>query len=94
VNPSTSPGEKRREARQAAKGSVTIQSTGLRAINIEGELMDISVSGFRMAHQEHSLEPGQTVEFSHAGTKGTARVVWNRIVEQRVESGFFILARR
>ena len=58
---------------------------------VEGRLVDLSTGGFRMAHSSSDLLRGQVVEFSHAEAKGSARVVWNRILENRIETGFLIL---
>jgi hypothetical protein len=58
---------------------------------IEGQLLDIAQSGFRARHECHTLFSGQVVEFQHARAQGRARVVWTRIVGDRIESGFFIL---
>jgi hypothetical protein len=54
--------------------------------------MDLSASGFRMAHANQSLQSGQLVEFSHSFAVGVARVMWNRIMDHRVETGFRIVA--
>ena len=56
--------------------------------------MDVSPSGFRMAHANQSLHSGQMVEFSHSLAIGAARVMWNRIMDQRVETGFRIVTTR
>jgi hypothetical protein len=56
-------------------------------------LVDVSVSGLRVAHQCATLETGQVVEFSHPEAYGKARVVWNRIAGNRVETGLFRLKR-
>lgn len=84
------PREQRREPRRAVKGNVRV--SGVRG-EIEGQLVDVSASGFRMAHAESSFEPGQVVEFGHAEAAGKARVIWNRISAGRVETGFFIVER-
>ena len=84
--------EKRREDRRDATGTVRVRFSDPRTVEIEGELMDISSSGFRMAHGCASLEAGQLVEFSHVEAAGRARVMWNRILAERVESGFLVLA--
>jgi hypothetical protein len=89
AGPSKSP-EKRREQRRRASGAVLVRVPGPRGKIIEGRLLDMSVSGFRMAHECASLETGQVVEFSHHESAGRARVMWNRIVERSVESGFFV----
>ncbi len=85
-----SPRELRREPRRQAKGSVTIQT--VRA-EVQGQLVDVSESGFRMAHGDASLEPGQVLEFAHREAVGHARVIWNRIMSGRVETGFLIVER-
>lgn len=61
-------------------------------VEIEGRLMDVSPGGFRMSHHFASLAAGQVVEFSHIEAKGRARVIWNRIVAERVETGFLVVA--
>ena len=56
--------------------------------------MDVSASGFRMTHANQALQSGQIVEFSHSLAVGAARVMWNRIMDQRVETGFLIVTTR
>jgi len=83
--------EKRREIRQPAEGPVLVRFADPQPLDILGQLMDISPSGFRMSHANQSLHSGQMVEFSHHLAVGAARVMWNRIVDQRVETGFLIV---
>jgi hypothetical protein len=83
--------EKRREQRRRGTGSVEIRFGDPKARRVEGVLIDVSASGFRMAHQDAALEAGQIVEFSHPEAAGKARVMWNRIVEGRVETGFLLV---
>ena len=83
--------EKRREVRQPAEGPVLVSFSDPQRMDILGDLMDLSPSGFRMAHANQSLHSGQIVEFSHHLAVGAARVMWNRIVDQRVETGFLIV---
>jgi hypothetical protein len=85
--------EKRREQRSKASGSVFVSFRDSRDHKIEGQLIDVSQSGFRMAHAETSLPTGQIVEFSHSRTSGQARVMWNRIAEGTVETGFLVIGR-
>ena len=85
-----SPRELRREPRHRTKGTVTIHT--VRA-EIQGQLVDVSESGFRVAHGDSSLEPGQVLEFVHREAAGHARVIWNRIFSGRVETGFLIVER-
>jgi hypothetical protein len=83
--------EKRREERREASGVVRVNFADPQPRHIEGRLKDISVSGFRMAHGFTSLVTGQEVDFSHAEAQGKARVIWNRIVADRVETGFLVI---
>jgi hypothetical protein len=83
--------EQRREPRQPAEGPVLVRFADPQPLEILGELIDVSPGGFRMAHANHSLQSGQMVEFSHSQAVGAARVMWNRIMDQRVETGFRIV---
>jgi hypothetical protein len=84
--------EKRRESRRPADGVAQVEFDNPRPVKIEGRLMDVSPSGFRMAHSHTSLAAGQVVEFSHSEASGSARVMWNRILDRRVETGFLVIA--
>ena len=83
--------EKRREIRQPAEGPVLVNFSNPQPMEILGELVDVSASGFRMSHANQSLHSGQLVGFSHSYAFGTARVMWNRIMDQRVETGFLVV---
>jgi hypothetical protein len=91
-SPRPRPRDARREPRHAAEGSVSVKFHNPRAQKVEGRLVDLSAGGFRMAHSSTDLLLGLVVEFTHAEAKGSARVVWNRIMENRVETGFLILS--
>ena len=82
--------EQRKEPRRSAKGKVTVLTDRAEVL---GQLVDVSDSGFRMAHENASLEPGQILAFTHREAAGRARVIWNRIVSDRVETGFLIVER-
>lgn len=84
--------EKRQEIRQPAAGPVLVHFSDPQPMEILGELVDMSTSGFRMSHANQSLQSGQLVEFSHPFAIGVARVMWNRILDDRVETGFRIAA--
>jgi hypothetical protein len=86
--------EKRREMRQPAEGPVLVRFADPQPLEVLGQLMDVSPSGFRMSHANQALHSGQMVEFSHSLAVGAARVMWNRIVDQRVETGFLIVTTR
>ena len=85
--------EKRREARRSGSGTVRVTFTDPEPLEIDGRLMDISISGFRMAHDCASLQSGQVVEFAHIEATGRARVMWNRILAGGVETGFLVFTR-
>jgi hypothetical protein len=84
--------DQRREERRIASGRVHVRCSDPQPMEIEGQLIDISASGFRMVHTCISLAAGQMVEFAHPEAAGSARVMWNRVLAERVESGFFVLA--
>lgn len=83
--------EQRAEVRSPARGEVLFVADGPGARQFRGDLIDYSRRGFRAAHPQTSLSSGQRIRFRHAFGEGRAVVMWNRIVEQHVESGFFIL---
>ncbi len=83
--------EKRREHRREASGLVRVRFSDPQPQDVEGRLMDVSSSGFRMAHGYAPLAAGQIVEFAHLEATGRARVIWNRIVEGKVETGFLVV---
>jgi len=82
--------DQRREQRRPADGLVTVRF-GEPPREVQGRLVDVSTSGFRIAHDCKTLESGQTVEFSHPEAQGKARVVWNRIADAGVESGLVLV---
>lgn len=84
--------EKRRETRRAASGNVRVKFTDPEPLEIAGRLMDVSISGFRMAHDFASLHSGQVVEFAHIEATGRAKVMWNRIQAGGVETGFLVFS--
>ena len=83
--------ENRKEPRRAVNGVVRVSFENPQRQEIQGRLMDVSVSGFRMAHEFAALEAGQIVEFTHIEAAGRARVVWNRIADAQVETGFLVV---
>ena len=85
--------ERRYNMRRSATGGVWLEFANPLPRQVLGELMDVSLNGFRASHQCPSLGTGDEVNFRHSQGSGTARVVWNRIVADRSESGFLILRR-
>jgi len=88
---SQSNSERRREKRFEANGDVMLLFDDPAPQEIKGRLFDYSQSGFRAAHDRTLMRAGQEVRFRFDKAEGRARVVWNRILPQYVESGFIIL---
>jgi len=82
--------EQRRETRRPGHGNVLVRPESPGSRDIQGRLVDVSGSGFRMAHNCSALTAGQYVTFAHVEARGRARVVWSRILEDTVESGFVV----
>ncbi len=83
--------ERRRELRRTTAGTVKVCFSDPAPTEIEGQLIDVSARGFRMAHDCQWLTTGQIVEFRHVIAGGRARVVWNRIVGRHIETGLVVL---
>jgi hypothetical protein len=83
--------ERRKEDRKAADAELTLVVDGPFPAEVRGRLVDISGSGFRARHSYPRFEPGQRVRFRHPASEGQARVMWNRILNDRVETGFLVL---
>ena len=83
--------ERRTEERFNAEGEVKLAFSDPMRQEIHGNLLDYSKSGFRAVHSYRALHTGQVVEFRHFIAHGQARVMWNRILEERVETGFLVL---
>lgn len=83
--------DRRAEARLNAKGTVSLKLSEEFQTPFEACLMDISASGFRARHSNSELQSGHECEFTLPGTRGRAKVVWNRTTPDFIESGFFIL---
>ena len=85
------PRDRRSEPRYPADGDVVLTIHDPFRMEIGARLLDVSRGGFRAAHMYAALSAGQVVEFQHEERSGKARVAWNRITEDRIETGFFIL---
>jgi len=83
--------DRRAEARLKANGNVTLRLNEEYQVAFEARLMDISASGFRARHANSELRSGQECDFTLPGTRGKAKVVWNRTTPEFIETGFFIL---
>jgi hypothetical protein len=83
--------DRRTEHRHPADGPMKFSFDDPAPLEIAGRLLDYSESGFRASHRYAALHTGQVVKFQHMIAAGQARVMWNRIADDRVESGFHIL---
>ena len=87
----TSGAERRTERRFRGQGPLKLSFDDPRPQEIVGSLLDYSKNGFRALHEYAALHTGQVVAFQHAVAGGRARVMWNRIADDRVETGFLVI---
>ena len=83
--------DRRAERRYRGQGPLRLLFDDPSPQEIVGLLLDYSNSGFRAVHACTALHTGQVVAFQHAIAGGKARVMWNRIADDRVETGFFVI---
>ncbi len=83
--------ERRTERRYRGQGPLKLSFDDPSPQEIVGRLLDYSKSGFRAVHEYAALHTGQVVAFQHGVAGGKARVMWNRIADDRVETGFFVI---
>jgi hypothetical protein len=83
--------DRRSETRHKGDGPLKLSFQDPSPQEITGQLLDYSKNGFRAMHAYTALHTGQVVEFRHAVADGKARVMWNRIADDRVETGFFVI---
>ncbi len=83
--------ERRSEERFDSEGEVSLSLEEPVHLEFTGTLMDYSKSGFRATHTCADLRAGQVVHFRHPLASGTARVMWNRVLADQVESGFLVV---
>lgn len=84
--------ERRSEERFDGEGEVRLSLEEPVHQEFTGTLMDYSKSGFRATHYCADLRAGQVVHFQHTVSSGTARVMWNRVLADQVESGFLVVS--
>ncbi len=87
------PAERRAAPRRPANDPVSLFYRDPTPTVVAATLMDTSEGGFRAEHDRADLSPGQEVRFSWGAQSGTARVVWTRQTDARVESGFLFLSK-
>jgi hypothetical protein len=88
---STNPADRRREPRLSASGKVQLKFESEPRSEVEADLLDVSASGFRASHRHGILPLGANASFRHPEAAGKARVVWNWMHPEHVETGFVII---
>lgn len=83
--------DRRKEVRETSDADLTLVVDDPFPAEVRGRLVDISRSGFRACHSYLRFELGQQVRFRYPASQGQARVMWNRILNGRVETGFLVL---
>lgn len=83
--------ERRQEPRFRATGDVNLIVGGPTALAVPGRIVDVSQHGMRVVHMYAALTSGTMLKIESGSEVYTARVVWNRISEDGVESGFYLL---
>jgi len=77
--------------RFAVEGEVVLNFDDTVPREIRGQFLDFGRDGFRVIHSYVGLVSGQSVYYHHVLAKGAAKVVWNRIIGEMVETGFIII---
>jgi hypothetical protein len=85
------PSNRRSEDRYGVEGEVCFIFDDPVQREVTGQLKDYSRKGFRAVHDYPALTSGQKVKFRHLLAGGEAQVVWNRIQEGLIETGFVVL---
>jgi hypothetical protein len=83
--------ERRSEPRFKASGDVRLLIGGPQAVAVPGRVVDASQHGMRVVHMYAALASGTMLKIESGAETFTARVVWNRINSDGVESGFYLL---
>lgn len=83
--------ERRKEPRIPATGEVRLLIGGPQNLSIPGKILDVSLHGMRVEHMYAALASGTMLQLESGTTTYTARVVWSRIRNDGVESGFYLL---
>jgi hypothetical protein len=86
-----SPFDRRKKPRRPVSAEGVLYSSAPEPLTIPCCLLDISANGFRASHGHAELAPGTEVRLRSPYTgEVLARVVWTAIVNERIESGFYM----
>jgi hypothetical protein len=83
--------DRRREPRRSASGKVQLKFENESPGEVQADLMDVSASGFRASHRHGLLPPNANAVFGRPEAAGVARVVWNWMYPDHVETGFVVI---
>ena len=83
--------DRRTEPRFPASGEVRLVINNPQSLAIPGRILDVSQHGMRIEHMYAALTSGTILQIDSGTTQCTARVIWNRIKDDGVESGFYLL---
>lgn len=85
------PADRRREPRRPASGELQLKFESEPRSEVNVDLVDVSASGFRVSHRHGALPLGANASFRYPEAAGKARVVWNWMQADHVETGFVII---
>jgi hypothetical protein len=80
--------DRRMEPRFEVSGEVRLIVNHL---YVPGRLLNLSDHGMRVEHMYSALTSGQVLQVQVQGQVRTAKVVWSRIREEGVQTGFYLL---
>ena len=83
--------DRRSEPRLDAQGVVRLFTVHDERLVFQGEMRDVSASGFRLEHTYQRVSSGDKYRFESPFSSGLALVMWNRILDTSVETGFLIV---
>ncbi len=83
--------DRRSTRRFAVEGEVTLSFVDTVPREVIGQLTDYSGEGFSVTHSYCRFIADQSVRYQHVLGNGHAKVVWNRIIGETVETGFLIV---
>jgi|SRR5579871_4620881 len=82
--------ERRKEPRVSTHGRVIVRIAGPLELVVPARLIDVSVNGFRIRHNEPSIVPGTELALSYSWGEVRARVIWCRSEDGWTDSGLFV----
>lgn len=83
--------DRRSEPRFPASGEVRLIINAPQLLSVPARILDVSQHGMRVEHMYPALASGMMLQIESGTGQFTARVVWNRIKNDGVESGFYLL---